>query len=86
MLCSVSGDFVSDGASYKMSNHALQGVLIRLSSVVIAGGLFVMGVVNSSRKKSQAQKFAQAAVTTSLTGFMSSSEDPDRQVTGVFTS
>ncbi len=53
---------VSDGASYKMSNTALRGVLIGLSSVVIAGGLFVMGVVNSSRnKKSQAQEFAQAA-------------------------
>lgn len=53
---------VSDGASYRMSNTALQGVLIGLSSVVIAGGLFVMGVVNSSRnKKAQAAELAQAA-------------------------
>ena len=50
---------VSDGSSYQMSNTALQGVLIGLSSVVVAGGLFIMGIVNSSRnKKAQAEELA----------------------------
>lgn len=53
---------LSDGANYRMSSTTLQGVLIGLGSVVIAGGLFVMGVVNSSRnKKAQAAEFAKAA-------------------------
>lgn len=52
---------VSDGSGYRMSNTALQGVFIGAISVVIAGGLFVMGVVNSSRnKKAQAKELAQA--------------------------
>ena len=52
---------VSDGSSYQMSNTALHGVLIGLSSVVIAGGLFIMGIVNSSRnKKAQAEELALA--------------------------
>ena len=42
----------------------------RLSSVVIAGGLFVMGVVNSSRnKKSQAQNSPRPPITTSPNRF-----------------
>lgn len=51
---------LSDGTTYTMGNTAIKGVFIGLGSVVIAGGLFVMGVVNSSRnKKAQAENFSQ---------------------------
>ncbi len=53
---------ISDGSDYQLSNTALQGVLIGLGSVALAGGLFVMGVFNSSRnKKAQAEELAQAS-------------------------
>lgn len=52
---------VSDGSGYQMSNTARQGVLIGSISVLVAGGLFVMGVLNSSRnKKAQAEELAHA--------------------------
>lgn len=47
---------LSDGTSSRMGGTEIRGVLIGLLSVFIAGGLFVMGVVNSSRnKKAQAR-------------------------------
>jgi len=51
---------LSDGTSYQMGNTTFKGVLIGLGSVLIAGGLFIMGVVNSSRnKKTQAKNLRQ---------------------------
>lgn len=51
---------LSDGSSYTMGSTATKGVLIGLGSVVLAGGLFVLGVVNSSRnKKAQAENFSE---------------------------
>lgn len=48
---------LSDGNHSGMGCTEVQGILIGLGSVMIAGGLFVMGVVNSSRnKKAQAAR------------------------------
>ena len=53
---------LSDETSYTMGSTAMQGVLIGLGSVIVAGGLFVLGVVNSSRnKKTQAENFSSSA-------------------------
>lgn len=52
---------LSDGTSTTMGSTAIKGVLIGLGSVLVAAGLFIMGVVNSSRnKKAQAQRLPQA--------------------------
>lgn len=52
--------FLSDGANYSMGSTATTGVFIGLMSVVIAGGLFMMGVVNSSRnKKAQSKNLSE---------------------------
>lgn len=51
---------LSDETSYSMGSTATKGVLIGLGSVVLAGGLFVLGVVNSSRnKKAQAENLSE---------------------------
>lgn len=52
---------LSDGAGNIMGPTATRGVLIGVGSVAVAAGLFIMGVVNSSRnKKTQAQRFPAA--------------------------
>ena len=48
---------LSDGTSNSMGETATRGIMIGLGSVLVAAGLFIMGVVNSSRnKKAQAQR------------------------------
>ncbi|GAA4474615.1 hypothetical protein GCM10023190_08790 [Enteractinococcus fodinae] len=48
---------LSDGTANPMGDTAIKGVLIGLGSMLLAAGLFIMGVVNSSRnKKAQAQR------------------------------
>lgn len=42
---------LSDGAGNSTGSTATQGILIGLGSMLVAAGLFVMGVVNSSRNK-----------------------------------
>jgi high-affinity Fe2+/Pb2+ permease len=43
-----------------MGDTAVKGMLIGLGSMLLAAGLFIMGVVNSSRnKKVQAQRLPQ---------------------------
>jgi len=54
---------LSDGTSNIMGDRALNGIFIGLGSVVVAAGLFIMGVVNSSRnKKAQAQQLPRTRV------------------------
>lgn len=51
---------LSDGTANPMGDTAIKGVLIGLGSMLLAAGLFIMGVVNSSRnKKVQAQRLPQ---------------------------
>lgn len=53
--------FLSDSANYPMGSTATGGILIGLGSVGIAGGLFMMGVLNSSRnKKAQSKTFSES--------------------------
>lgn len=52
---------LSNGASHRLGSTSTYGLFIALGSIVIAGGLFGLGVVNSSRNKaSQAQRLARA--------------------------
>lgn len=52
---------LSNGASHRLGSTSTYGLFIALGSVVLAGGLFGLGVVNSSRNKTaQAQRLAQA--------------------------
>lgn len=51
---------LSDGTANPMGDTAVKGMLIGLGSMLLAAGLFIMGVVNSSRnKKVQAQRLPQ---------------------------
>lgn len=55
---------LSDGTSSGMGSTAMKGILIGLGSMLVAAGLFIMGVVNSSRnKKAQDQRMPNASAT-----------------------
>lgn len=53
---------MSNGAGQRMGPTATYGIFTGLGSVLLAGGLFVLGVINSSRnKKAQALALSQRA-------------------------
>jgi len=55
---------LSDGVSQRIHTSTNPGVFTGLASMLIAGGLFVMGIINSSRnKKAQAQRLKRTGHT-----------------------
>ena len=54
---------LGDGTGNTMGSTATKGILIGLGTVLVAAGLFIMGIVNSSRnKKAQARRLPNTAV------------------------
>lgn len=47
---------LSDGDSYNMSGTAIAGILIGASSVIIAGVLFAIGVINHTRNRNDQRR------------------------------